>query len=270
MKHYLESLVNTITMYKLTAYALIMTTGAALLLSTLGVLQQPIVGLLATLSVFVVVSYASSRLFAWTFSTRHNSESWLITALILFLIVGPPDDFALKMGTYWMELLVAGLVAFFATASKYILAIRGKHIFNPAAAGVVLVSLLGLAGGYATWWVATPFLLPIVAIAGLLIIAKTRRYAMVGAFIATAAITIAVVASLTNYSVIDALRLDILSGPLLFFAAIMLTEPLTSPAIKKWQIVYAIIIGVLFSSQLPWVSSPEVALLLGNLFAFAV
>ncbi|RYF29115.1 MAG: FAD-dependent oxidoreductase, partial [Chloroflexi bacterium] len=39
---------------------------------------------------------------------------------------------------------------------------------------------------------------------------------------------------------------------------------------KKWQIVYAIIIGVLFSSQLPWVSSPEVALLLGNLFAFAV
>lgn len=270
MKHSIESLVNTITMYKLTVFGLLAITAVALLLSTIGVLGQPIIGLLLSLTFIVTVSYASSRLFAWTFSTKHNSESWLITALILFLIISPPDEFTLKLGTYWAELLLTGLAAFFATASKYILAVRGKHVFNPAAIGVVAVSLFGLSSGYATWWVATPFLLPVVVIAGLLIVVKTRRYVMVNAFLAAALSVIVVVALLTDYPVIDALKLDILSGPLLFFAAIMLTEPLTSPATKKWQIVYAILVGVLFSSQLPWVSSPEVALLIGNVLAFAV
>lgn len=270
MKHYLESLVNTVTMYKLTAYGLLAISSLALLMSAVGVLQQPFVGLSAMFGVILATSYLSSRLFAWTFSTRHNSESWLITALILFLIVGPPDAFELQTGQLWIYALLAGLVAFFATASKYILAVRGKHIFNPAAAGVVFVSFLGLGGGYATWWVATPVLLPFVVIAGILIIVKTRRYAMVGSFLASALSMIIIVALLTDYPVIDALKLDILSGPLLFFAAIMLTEPLTSPATKKWQIAYAAIIGILFSSQLPWVSSPEIALLIGNLFTFAV
>ena len=44
-----------------------------------------------------------------------------------------------------------------ALASKYALAWRGRHIFNPAAAGAFLAGLTGL--NIATWWAATPAML---------------------------------------------------------------------------------------------------------------
>lgn len=260
MKHYIESLVNTVTMYKVVNLGLMIITVFALLLSATGVLGLPITGLLGSLLILVTASYVFSRLFAWTFSTSHNSDSWLITALILFLIIPPvstPVSFA-----------ATAFVAFIAVATKYLLAIRGKHIFNPAAIAVVISGAFGFL--HAIWWVATPVLLPVVVIVSVFVIAKTRRYEMATTFSAVALATSAAVAVIQNYPVFDALSLDLLSGPLIFFAAIMLTEPLTSPATKKWQLAYAAIVGILFSSQLPWVSNPESALIIGNLLALAV
>jgi ferredoxin-NADP reductase len=50
----------------------------------------------------------------------------------------------------------------------------------------------------------------------------------------------------------------------------MLTEPLTSPATRKWQIVYAGIVGILTTWQLGFVLTPEIAICAGNLLAFMV
>ncbi len=260
MKHYIESLVNTITMYRLVAYGLSAIAAVALILSATGQLGLPILGLLSSLGILIVTSYIASRFCAWTFSTTHNGESWLITALILFLIIPP----AVSLQQYVITALVAAL----AMASKYLLAFRGKHIFNPAAIAVVLTGIVGAL--YAIWWVATPLLLPVVLVVGILVIAKTRRYAMATTFTAIALVTSAIVALIMGFPVGEALTQDLLSGPLIFFAAIMLTEPLTSPATKKWQLIYAALVGVLYSSQLPWVSNPESALIIGNLLAFAV
>lgn len=192
------------------------------------------------------------------FSTQHNRESWLITALILFLTIAPGDS--------TLEYVKIALVASIAVASKYLIAWRTRHIFNPAALALTIGSLSGLTSAF--WWVGTPLLLPVVVIAGILIVSKTRRYLLASTFTVTALITSAIVAFISNYPVADALRLDLLSGPLIFFAAIMLTEPFTSPATRGRQIMYAALVGVLYSSQLPWVSMPSTALLIGNLLAF--
>lgn len=48
----------------------------------------------------------------------------------------------------------------------------------------------------------------------------------------------------------------------------MLTEPFTAPATRGRQLIYATFVGILYSSQLPLVSMPSIALLIGNLLTF--
>ena len=53
----------------------------------------------------------------------------------------------------------------------------------------------------------------------------------------------------------------------------MITEPLTTPPTRRWRMVYGAIVGALFSPFVvigPISSSPELALLMGNIFSFAV
>lgn len=259
LRRMVESLTDSLTMYVTVVLALIAIVIASLALSLIGELGYAPLSLLGTLAVVLSSSFLLDRLFAWTFSTTPNRESGLITALILYLTVAPA-------GTA-LEYLQLALVAGIAVASKYLIVWRGRHIFNPAAAALAVGSLTGLTSAF--WWVGTPLFLPVVILAGLVVITKTRRYRVAGAFVATALLTSALAALLTGYPVVDALRLDLVSGPLLFFAAIMLTEPLTSPSTKRLQVIYALLVGVLFSAQIPWLSTPQMALLLGNLFAFA-
>jgi len=65
----------------------------------------------------------------------------------------------------------------------------------------------------------------------------------------------------------------IVSSPIFFFAFIMLTEPLTTPPTKKLQILYGMLVGVLFAPQFHIGSlylSPENALVIGNIFSYVV
>lgn len=157
-----EVLSDSITMYVATVCALSMITLTALVLSATGQLGFDIADLASTLAVLLLVSYSASRLFAWTFSTQHNRESWLITALILFLTLAPGDS--------TLEYVKLALVASIAVASKYLIAWRTRHVFNPAAIALAIGSLSGLTSAF--WWVGTPLLLPVVVVAGVLIVSK--------------------------------------------------------------------------------------------------
>ena len=242
-------------MYMVTIYALCTIVIAALALSFVGIVPFAPFALIGSFIVLLVSTYSSSILCAWTFGTQHNRTSSVITALILFLTLAPGDSL--------LDFVKLVLVAGIATLSKYLLVWRGRHIFNPAAVALTAGTLLGLSS--ALWWVATPALLPVVVASGLVIVAKTRRYGMVTVFIGVALITSACTALITKYPVLDALQLDVTSGPLVFFAAIMLTEPLTSPGTKRQQWLYAVVVGVLYSAQIPWLSVPNITLLAGNL-----
>jgi ferredoxin-NADP reductase len=260
MKRFIESCINTITMYRLVLYSLVFIAAIALILSAVGVLKLPFVGLIISLMTLVITSYAASKVFAWIFSAKYNRESWTITALILFFLLLP-----IRNGK---DLLAAVIVAVIAVASKYILAYRQRHIFNPAAIAVVVSGLVGAA--HPGWWIATPYLLPVVGITGLLIAWKVCHFAMVATYIGVATITALAVALINNYPFAGELSLLYLSSPIVFAACIMLTEPLTSPSTRKWRLIYAALVGFLTTSQFIPFMTPELAIIIGNIFVFIV
>ena len=166
-------------------------------------------------------------------------------------------------------LFVLAFVAVIAAASKFLITIRGRHLFNPAALGVFVVGLMGL--GYASWWVATPVLLPFVVLVGLAIFYKTRRLAVAGIFLAIAIPMLLVTLMSGGLTLVESIPL-LASWPLFFFAGVMLSEPLTLPP-KKWQqYIEAAVVALLFALPIEigdFNTTPALALLVGNLLAFA-
>lgn len=262
MKRLIERLIDDVSMYRFVLYALAALATTALVLSFFGEVPfDPLQGA-SSLALLGVTCWASGAVLARVFRTRQNRESWLITALLLFLIFPAP--------TSSRGVVVTIVVALVSAASKYLLAFRGRHVFNPAAVAVLIAGLAGL--GYASWWVASPVLLPMTVVCGGLTVWRMRRQAMAGAALTASAVTLVVVALAHGgdaAAALAALWAGATSWPVLFLVAFMLTEPLTSPGTARARLVHAVLVGVLASLQLPWIT-PEAALLIGNLLTFAL
>ncbi len=249
-------------MYRLVFYYLIFLVFVAIIYAFLGILSFNAISLIVTALIFVIVCYTTNKIFAVIFKVPANIESVYITALILTLIVTPIGNIHDLPIIFWMSVL--------AMASKYILAINKKHIFNPAAAVVVLTSATQV--GAASWWIGTFPMLPFILL-GLLIVRKIRRFNLVFYFFVTALTTILLSSILRGSNPLGALRATFSESPILFFAFIMLTEPLTTPPTKTLQGIYGALIGFLFSPQLTFVgfyTTPEIALVIGNVFSYIV
>lgn len=256
-----DTFLNSITMYSLVLRSLFVLAGFAIVLAFFGVLPHGGFAYVFLFLILTVTCYSSNALFAKIFNVPANIESSSITALILFFLMFPvvsgPDA------------ITAFAVGFLAIASKYLIAINKRHIFNPVAAGAFIVGLLPfLENGNVVWWVGTPGMLPLVLIIGLLIVRKIRKFAMFFAFVIAALVT---TVAIDPSNALEMLKQNILSWPLIFFGAFMLTEPITMPPHRKIQIIFGLIVGVLFIARFhigPIYSTPELALLIGNLFAY--
>lgn len=255
MNDWFDEQLGRITMYRLVVYGLIAMALMALFLMVTGNLAFSPLGFVATLGMFVAVSYGANKLFGWLFGVTALGESALITGLILAFLFSPaesPTDFA-KLA----------LVAVIAMASKYVLAPRGKHIFNPAAIAVVIASISGLA--FAGWWVATPAMLPVTVIVGALVLYRTKKIRMALIFVVVA------VAMLLLRG--TTLSLALTSWPLLFLGAIMLSEPLTLAPRAKQQYIIAAGVGILMTLPLHYGSitmTPALALVIGNAISWTL
>lgn len=260
----IDKFLNSITMYRLMLYGLTAISVYAIILEFFGSLS--IGGGLALIGSLVVLlfgSFGSNYLFAKLFGVPANIESSWITGYILFLVMQPATDLT---GYLWL----LG-VAFIAMLSKYVLVIHRKHIFNPAAIALFIVGVSG--SGMAIWWVGSALMLPIVLIIGLLIVRKIKRFPLFFAFIISSLMVMLYAFTSLGSSASEVLKLAFTSFPLIFFATIMLTEPLTAPPTKRLQVIYGVIIGVLFSSQFsigPVYTTPEFALVVGNIFSYFV
>ena len=262
MIKYIDSIIDRITMYRLLLYILFGMLAIALMLSFGGFLHFQPEALLFSASFLTAVCLAANEIFAKVFKAPANVESAWITAWILALIITPV--ISLNNAIF---MIAVGLAAM---ASKYMLAINKRHIFNPAAFGVALTALI--AGQTASWWVGSITMLPYVLVGGLLITRKVRRFAMVIAFFAAVWVSTIVVSSLGGHDVLSNLQKTLLHSSMFYLAFIMLTEPLTSPTTRGKQVAYAFIVGALFPPQFhigTTYSTPELALLVGNVFAFA-
>lgn len=260
---FIDDILNRITMYRLVLYYLLALLAAAFIASLFGVVNFTAPTLIFSALLILAVSWLTNLAFAKVFRAAANIESVYITALILALIIAPvpPTDAAgvgfLMFASAW------------AMASKYILAVGKKHLFNPAAFGVAL-SALAL-NHSANWWVGgNLYLAPLVILGGLLVVRKVRRFDLALSFLAVALATIALTAA---GGPLRAVWLALTHTPIFFFAFVMLTEPLTMPPNRPRRLGYGALVGFLFAPNVHLGSfyfTPELALLVGNVFSFLI
>lgn len=263
MNYWIDYWLNRVSMYRLVSISLTVLWISAVVFTMAGVLDYSPYAMAVCGSLLIATTFLSNRLFGFLFGVRTHDESTYITALILFFLFTPSLDLD--------TLLALGLAGMIASASKYVLVYRSRHIFNPAAIAAAIIGLTGL--GFASWWVATPVLLPVTAATAFLILYKTRRLVDIGlTFIAIAVPLVIMVLLIGDTSLPDAFNL-LPSWPFLFFAGFMLSEPLTLPA-KKWQrLAEVAIVAVLFAIPIhigSYLITPALALVIGNAFAFLV
>ena len=262
----LDTALGRFTMYRLVLWVLAVLAGYSLLLNVLGWLTFGLPEMLAHLALCLGLTYASNRAIAALFRVRPHSESSLITGLLLYFLFWPSQFAA---GLQYLDLAGVALACVLASASKYALAWRGRHIFNPAAAGAFITGLTGL--NIATWWAATPAMLWLVLPGALLVLYRVRKLLMGAVFTLVAVSIVAVELLRSNMSLGEALWQPIAQRPVLFFVGFMLTEPLTLPPRRWQQLALAAVVGLLFAVpyNLGFVAnSPELALLVGNALAF--
>ncbi|HVU10253.1 MAG TPA: RnfABCDGE type electron transport complex subunit D [Phototrophicaceae bacterium] len=263
MMRVIDWLLNRVTMYRLVLYYLIVLLGAGIVLSILHVLPYDPFALLFMIGFLVAVCWVTNTIFAWAFQVPANVESVYISALILALIITPLSGY----GDLWF----IGWAAVLAMASKYVVAIGRKHIFNPVAFAVAITALT--INGNASWWVGNLSMLPVVVIGGLLVVRKIRRFDLVLGFFVGALMTIFAFTILGRGNLLAELQNVAFYSPLFFFAFVILTEPLTTPPTRRLQLIYGLLVGFLFAPEFhigSFYLTPELAILICNVFAYIV
>lgn len=261
----IDNFLDRITMYRLVLCYLIFLIGGALLLASFNLLPYSPLAILYSTLVLTFAGLLFNKSFSYVFKVPANVESVYITALILSLIISPP-----QVGEFISILPFLLLAVLIAVASKFLLSIGNKHIFNPAAIAVFLT--IYVIGQSASWWVGTLYMLPLVLFGGLLMVRKLREFHLVAPFFVVSLLT-TVILSPTISEIPHSLYIALTYSSLFFFAFVMLTEPLTMPYTKDGRIAYGILVGMLFNPQVhigPVYFSPEMALLIGNIFAYAI
>ena len=264
MIKFIDDFLNRITMYRLVLYYLIFLLAAAVVLGIFGILPYDPAAIVFSVTIITATCWLVNSIFSRVFGTAENVESIYITALILALIISPvaSKDYAgigfLIFASAW------------AMACKYIFAIEKKHIFNPAAFGVVLSALV--IGQSASWWIGGNMpLLPFVLFGGILIVRKIRRSDLVLSFLIVALFTAITTSTSANF--VTPIIQTLLHSSFFFLVFVMLTEPLTTPPSRTMRIVYGAIVGFFFVPSIhigQFYFTPEIALLIGNIFAYIV
>jgi ferredoxin-NADP reductase len=269
----LFAVLGRMSMYRLVYLALAALAVVALLLSFFGLVGPDPVQLVVTLAVLAAVCVGVDAAAQRLLNLPWRLESSLITAHILLFVLRPTLELAGLLG-----IVIAAAVA---SLSKYVLAWRGRHIFNPAAVGATVLTLLSLVWpdlGASSWWVGTPALAAPVILLGLAVLVRTEKLRVVAVFLVFA-VAVAVFRTAAQYQaagveveVLDLLWPLLWSSPFLFLGAFMLSEPLTLPPRRWQQLTVATVVGVLAGWPIPIgdiTLGQERALLVGNLVAFA-
>lgn len=198
------------------------------------VLLQGLPAVLATVIAGLILDYIELK--RWT-----KPLTPLITGLIIGLVA--------QFGSSSLTLAIIGVAAM---VIKFLIKWDGRHIFNPAASGL-LVGMLFLSS-YPSWWVGGENIW-IYLIWILILLYKLKRWAPMVGFL---------------------VPLGLFSGPsiltsssALFFTSVMLIEPKTSPATIKLGLVYGLVVaaGYILIGRFFQFDPLILGLLIGNLTA---
>jgi ferredoxin-NADP reductase len=268
----LFGVLGRLSMYRLVLLALSALALIALVLSLSGSVSAEPLALVVTFAVLAASIIAVDAVAQRIVRRPWRVESALITALILLFLLRPTVEVVPLVGV-----AVAGALA---SASKYLLAWQGRHIFNPAAMGATALTVISIWApdlGSAAWWVGTPALALPVALLGLVVLMRTEKVRVVALFLVIA-VAVGILRNVVQLSGAGlpfdlgmTLSSVVLSSPFLFLGAFMLSEPLTLPPRRWQQYVVAALVGALAGWPISLgviTLGQERALLIGNLVAF--
>lgn len=257
----IDAFLDRLTTYKLMLYLLYILAGWAIIVSFFHKVPFLWHEILLSGALLVAVCYVSNWALSKYFDVPTNTESYLITALILALIMSPATS-----ASGFLILAATGVIAM---ASKYIFVLSRWHVFNPAAFGTFIAGTIF--NHFPSWWVGTGIMMPVIIAGGLLVARKMKRFIMVTAFLIVylAILSINVYLNQSFGAIWQNIHIALFSSPLLFLAFIMLVEPLTSPRFMRNYMAYAPLVALLYGYN-NFHISPEESLLIGNAFSYLV
>jgi ferredoxin-NADP reductase/Na+-translocating ferredoxin:NAD+ oxidoreductase RnfD subunit len=262
---------DAIGMYRVVSGGLLILAILSVCFGFLGLLPYSGVELVISLGIATASAVGANVLCAKVFSVHANHESAVISGLIIFFLILPAQLSELQYS--W----IVSLVTVLAIVSKYLIVWRKQHILNPVASGVLAVTILysffTLPPGYfeSSWWIGQPVLFVPLLLVGIAVVAKVRKWTPVLSFLAVAFVVYLFEEWRFTGELFVGWERFWLSGPSLFLAFFMLTEPFTMPPTKRTQRWYGVIVGFLSQTTifLPFIKmTPGLALLCGNVYAY--
>jgi Na+-transporting NADH:ubiquinone oxidoreductase subunit NqrB len=184
----------------------------------------------ALLAAALLAQYACTRL--WRLPA-FDPRSALISGLSLCLL--------LRTNSAWLAVLAAVVTI----ASKFVLRVRGKHVFNPTNFGIVAMML---ATGGKVWvspgqWGSAAFFAFLVACLGGLVVNRAARSDVTYAFLAFyLAILFGRALWLGQPMAIPLHQVE--SGAFLIFTFFMISDPRTTPDSRAGRVLFALLVAL--------------------------
>ena len=220
------------------------------------------------------VSFSALAELVFTYTRKKTlfiPYSAIIMGLILSLIINPY--------TQWFQVLVSCVAAI---GTKHLVRVKQRHIFNPAATGLLVTWVIYQT--HPSWWSATLYPPTTLTIPNLVIFLSLLALAFVSCYkykrfntFLSFILSFTILSLLLSPSIsITPLISRLLNPVILFYAIVMLPEPMTSPVNKKRQILYGCVVAfiytlIVFIMKKSGQNFPDpsiVALLIGNLLFF--
>jgi len=202
-------------------------------LLSIGVLLRDFSLLPAQTALTFVAGFATQSLWIRALGIRHRGAlSALITCFGLSIL--------LRADSLWVHPLAAAL----AISAKFVIRVRGKHLFNPANLGVILaISLLPGAWISPGQWGQQVVLAGWFVVLGCVVVNRAQRsdiaWVFLGAYLGLIALRVLALGQpwtiwLHQFS----------NGGLLLFAFFMISDPMTIPNRRSARVAYAIVVAM--------------------------
>jgi len=165
---------------------------------------------------------------------RNWGLSSLITGLSLCLLLKT---------NHWYT---SAFAVFFAVASKYVIRIKGRHIFNPSAFGIALTILVTRDAWLSpAQWGNAIALIFFIIILGIIVVTRVQKLDTSMAFLAGYCGLLYFRQVLVLGWPLDFFFHSISSGALMLFSFFMISDPKTSPSNAGGRILWALMIAVI-------------------------
>lgn len=153
---------------------------------------------------------------------------------------------SLLLKTNFLE--IAALAAFVSIASKFLIKINGKHIFNPSALGIVAAIFLTDKAWFSPGqWGSSTVILFGVCCLGIIVVTRVQKLDTSLAFLGTFAGLLFIRQILFLGWPVDFFVQSISTGSLLLFSFFMITDPKTTPNHAMARIIWSMLVaGVAF------------------------